>query len=175
MHRTCADPKVSTTRRPEAGPAGGACQAGVAAAARHLAVQAPQRHPHHGCGLQLCSLCCAASFISTSWRFFTVHSRACVAHLHVVYTSCAAVQASGVVSIAGGWYFEWVGYDSRQRGAAAEHPAWLEPAAMVLRAAFETLQVRHAWSQQWNADDVQCMWRDTETLHHSVCSKSQRV
>lgn len=41
----------------------------------------------------------------------------------------------------GGWYFEWVGYDSRRGVAAAEHPAWLDPLAMVLRAAFETLQV----------------------------------
>jgi hypothetical protein len=42
----------------------------------------------------------------------------------------------------GGWYFEWVGYDAGRSALGGEHPAWLPPTAMVLRAAFETLEVR---------------------------------
>ena len=40
-----------------------------------------------------------------------------------------------LLAVAGGWYFEWMGYDRYVR-----HPAWLDPRALVLRAAFETLQ-----------------------------------
>jgi hypothetical protein len=39
------------------------------------------------------------------------------------------------IAPSGGWYFEFP-------SAGREHPAWLPPTAMVLRAAFETLEVR---------------------------------
>lgn len=137
-HYCIGDLKAALTCcRTEEGAGGGSGPARLAAALRHLAVQTPKRHPHHRSAppwvLPVASACGTGTTGGRQGESHFCRSTAASARI------CSGAAAS-VPS--GGWYFEWVGYDAGRNAFGGEHPAWLPPTAMVLRAAFETLEVR---------------------------------
>ena len=120
-------------RRAEEGVCGGPRSARLAAALCYLAVQTPQHHPHHRS---------AAPWVPPALTRDKGQRQANDKVHHV--TARAQLQtrkvAQGLLRSclkcpSGGWYFEFP-------SGGREHPASLPPTAMVLRAAFETLEVR---------------------------------